>query len=71
MAYRVLGALLRGGALIGGSPDGYTFVFYFFFRFWEIFKHVWPIKELPWPILRKPQYNPIYPGLDIYGLIYG
>ena len=35
MAYRVLGALLRGGALMGGPPNSYIFVFYFFFSFWR------------------------------------
>ena len=43
----VLGALLYGGTLIGGSPDNYVSVFYFFFRFGEIFKYVWFIGEFP------------------------
>ena len=47
MAYRTLGALLCGGASIGGPPNGYTFVLYFSLRFGEIFKHIWPIKEPP------------------------
>ena len=37
MVYWVLGALLRGGALIGGPFNGYAFVFYFFFLFWRDF----------------------------------
>ena len=45
MVYRVLGAHLRGGASRGGPPKGYIFVFYFFFRFGEIFKYAWPIGE--------------------------
>ena len=40
MVYRVLGALLRGSVLIGGSLNNYISVFYFFFRFKEIFKYV-------------------------------
>ena len=47
MAHRVLGAPLRGGASIGGPPKGYIFVFYFSFRFGEIFKYIWPIKKPP------------------------
>ena len=49
MVCRVFGALLRGGALMGGPPDGYAFVFYFFFRFGKIFKYVWPIEGPPGP----------------------
>ena len=40
MVYRVLGVYLCGGALMGGPPKGYAFVFYFFFCFGEIFKYV-------------------------------
>ena len=47
MAYRTLGAPLRSGALIGGPPNGYTFIFYFSFRFREISKYIWPIGEPP------------------------
>ena len=47
MAYWVLSALLRDGALMGGPPNGHIFVFYFFFRFREISKYAWPIKEPP------------------------
>ena len=45
MVYWVLSAHLRGDASIGGPFKGYIFIFYFFFRFREIFKYVWPIKE--------------------------
>ena len=45
MVYRVLGAPLCNGALMGSFPKGYTFVFYFFFRFKEISKYTWPIRE--------------------------
>ena len=49
MAYWVFGALLYGGALIGDPPDGYAFVFYFFFYFGKIFKYMWPIGGPPGP----------------------
>ena len=49
ITYRVLGAFLRGGVLIGGPPDDYVFIFYFFFRFGEIFKYVWLIRGPPGP----------------------
>ena len=49
MVYWVLGALLRGGALIGGPPNGHAFIFYFSFRFGEISKYIWPIKGPPGP----------------------
>ena len=45
MVYWVLGAHLYGDALKGGPFKGYTFIFYFFFRFGEISKYVWPIGE--------------------------
>ena len=45
MARWVLGALLRGGASIGGPLNDHVFDFYFFFRFREISKHIWPIGE--------------------------
>ena len=49
MARWVLGAFLRGGVLIRDLPNGYVFIFYFSFRFGEIFKYVWPIKGPPGP----------------------
>ena len=45
MVCRVLGALLCDGALTGGPPEGYAYVFYFFLCFGEIFKYAWPIGE--------------------------
>ena len=45
MVCRVLGAPLYGGVSTGGPFEGYTFVFYFFFRFKKIFKYAWPIGE--------------------------
>ena len=47
MARWVLGAPLRGGVSIGGPPNGYAFIFYFFFRFGKISKYAWPIKKPP------------------------
>ena len=42
----MLGNLLYSGVLMEGSFNNYTFVFYFFFYFKEIFKYAWPIRGL-------------------------
>ena len=37
MIYWVFGASLCGGASMGGSLNGYAFIFYFFFLLWKDF----------------------------------
>ena len=66
MARWVLGAFLRGGALMGDFPNNYTFVFYFFFFFAlerSLNMHG-PLESLL-AYFKKALINPVYLSLDI------
>ena len=64
MVYQVLGALLRGGVLIGGPFNGYTFVFYFFFALKRSLNMHGSLESLQ-AYFKKTPINPIHPGLNI------
>ena len=65
MVCRVFGAPLRGGALIGGLINGYTFVFLFFFFALKKSLNMYSLLENLLAYFKKASINPIYSGLDI------
>ena len=60
----VLGAPLRGGALIGGSFNDFAFVFYFFFVL-KRFLNIYGLLESLLACFKKTPINSIYPNLNI------
>ena len=64
MACRVLGTLLRGGASMGGPPDGHAFVFIFFFTLERSLSICGPLEGLL-ARFRKTPINSVHPSLDI------
>ena len=61
----MLGALLHGGALIGGFLNDYISVFYFFFFTLKRYLNMYNLLESLSAYFKKAPINPVYPNLNI------